>query len=86
MHACVVCTRVETGSGHPGHVLSGSSRSDPVYKISRFDHDSAVDHMYVHVLIVMPGPDQSNELSVHDDVDGSVSSTSQNIWRDCWYN
>ena len=25
---------VETGSGQPGHIFSGSSRSDPVYKLS----------------------------------------------------
>ena len=40
-------TRAETRSGHPGqlgHVLSGSSRSDMVYIISRCDLDSAVDH------------------------------------------
>ena len=48
----VICDRVETGSGHlgyrgqPGHVLSGSSRSDPVYKISGSDPDSALDHMH----------------------------------------
>ena len=38
-------------SGHPGypqlgHVLSGSSGSDPVYKISRSDLDSALDHVH----------------------------------------
>ena len=43
--------RVETGSGYPGyqgqlgHVLSGSSRFDPVYKISGSDSDSALDHV-----------------------------------------
>ena len=43
--------RVETGSGHlgypgqPGHVLSGSSGSYPIYKISRSDLDSALDHL-----------------------------------------
>ena len=31
-----VCTRVETGSGHPGHVFARSSGSDP---------DSALDHV-----------------------------------------
>ena len=36
--------RVETESGHPGHVLSGSIRSDPVYKIPS-DLGSALDHM-----------------------------------------
>ena len=41
-------SRVETGSGHPGqlgHVLSGSSGSDPIYKISGSDPDSALNHM-----------------------------------------
>ena len=44
--------RVETGSGHPGHpgqpghVLSGSSGSDPVYKISGSDPDSLLDHVH----------------------------------------
>ena len=58
--------RVETGSGYPGHlgqpghVLSRSNGSDPVYKISRSDPDSA-------------GPDQSNKLSVLDSDDESVS-------------
>ena len=57
--------RVETESSHldqPGHVLSGSSGSDPVYKISGSDVDSALDYA-----------DQSNKLSVFDDDDGSVS-------------
>ena len=35
---------VETGSGHLGHVLSGSSGSDLVYEISRSDSDSALNH------------------------------------------
>ena len=36
-----VCARpsVETGSGQPGHIFSGSSRSDPVYKLSGSDPD-----------------------------------------------
>ena len=36
------CTSVEIGSGHPGqlgHIFSGSSGSDPVYKLSRSDPD-----------------------------------------------
>ena len=37
--------RIETGSGHLGHGLSGSSGSDPVYKISGSDPDSALNHM-----------------------------------------
>ena len=46
------CTSVETGSGHPGHpgqpghVLSGSTGSDPLYKISGSDPDSALDHVH----------------------------------------
>ena len=41
-------TRAETGSGHLGqlgHILSGSSGSDTVYKLSRSDLDSALNHM-----------------------------------------
>ena len=41
-------TRVETGSGHlgqPDHVLSGSSGSDLVCKISGSDLDSALNHV-----------------------------------------
>ena len=34
--------QVETGSGP---ILSGSSMSDPVYKISGCDPDSALDHI-----------------------------------------
>ena len=36
-------TRVETGSGHPGHILPGSSGSNLLYKISRSDLDSSMD-------------------------------------------
>ena len=39
---------VETVSGYPGQPrngLSGSSRSDPVFKISRSDPYSGLDHM-----------------------------------------
>ena len=46
---CVVCVRVETGLGHPGqpgHILSGSSGSDPVYKISGSDPNSVLDHVH----------------------------------------
>ena len=53
--------------GQPGHILSGSSGSDPVHKISRSDPDSALD------LIMEPVPDKSNELSILDDDDRSVS-------------
>ena len=46
-----VSVRVETGSGHKGylgklcHALSRSSPSDPVYKISGSDPDSALNHV-----------------------------------------
>ena len=30
---------VETGSGHPGHIFSGSSGSNPVYNLSGSDPD-----------------------------------------------
>ena len=52
MTVVYVCYRVETGSGHPGnpghpgHILSGSSGSDPLYKISGSDPDSALDHVH----------------------------------------
>ena len=36
VYVCV-CVSVETGSGHPGHIFSGSSGSDPVYKLSGSD-------------------------------------------------
>ena len=46
---CVyMCIRVETGSGHlghPGHILSGSSVSDPLYKLSGSDPDSSLYHV-----------------------------------------
>ena len=38
-------TRVETRSGHPGHILSRSSGPDPLYKISGSDPDSTMYHM-----------------------------------------
>ena len=47
--ASSTCTRVETGSGYLGqlgHVLFGSSGSDPVYKISKSDPDSTLDRVY----------------------------------------
>ena len=42
-------TMIETESGHPGqlgHILSGSSMSDLVYKISGSDLYSAFNHMH----------------------------------------
>ena len=47
VHVCV-CTRIETGSGHPGqtgHILSASSGSDPLYKIFGSDPDSTLYHV-----------------------------------------
>ena len=47
-----VLIRVETGLGQPGYpgqpgnVLSGFSKSDPVYKISGSDPDLVLDHMH----------------------------------------
>ena len=38
----VMHNRVETRSGHPGHVLSRSSGSHPVYKVSISDPDSVL--------------------------------------------
>ena len=45
----ITVARVETGLGHsgqPGHVLSGSTGSDLLYKISGTDPDSALDHVH----------------------------------------
>ena len=39
----------ETKSGHPDqldHIMSGSSRSNPLLKISESDLDSKLDHVY----------------------------------------
>ena len=43
MYACIW---VETRSDHPGHDLSRSSESNPVYKISVSDPDSALNHVH----------------------------------------
>ena len=46
---CMLYTRVEIGSGHPGqlgHILSGSSGSDPLYKISGSEPDSTLYHVH----------------------------------------
>ena len=61
--------RVEAGSGH---VLSGSSESHLLYKISGSDLDSA--------LIMASGPDQSDELSVQDGDNISVSPQDISKW------
>ena len=45
----VITFRVETGSGHLGHILSKSTRSDPLYKISALNH-----------LLMASGADQSD--------------------------
>ena len=68
--------RVETGldhAGYPGqagHILSRSSGSDLVYKLSVSDPDFYIES---RALIMVPGPDQSNELSMLDGDDGSIS-------------
>ena len=54
--------------GHPGHILSRSSRSDLLYKISRSDLDSALDHVFLMAF----GSDQSDELSMLDGDNGSI--------------
>ena len=47
----MVANRVETGSGHPGysgqpgHVLPGSSRPNPVYKIPGYDPDYPLNYV-----------------------------------------
>ena len=47
-HQVGIYIRVETGSGHPGHpghILSGSSGSDPLYKLSGSDPDPTLNHV-----------------------------------------
>ena len=44
LYVCM-CSRVETGLDFPGHILSGSSGSDLVYKLSGSDPDAALDHV-----------------------------------------
>ena len=39
LRAHAVVFSVETGSGQPGHIFSGSSGSDPVYRLSGSDPD-----------------------------------------------
>ena len=56
--------------------MSGSSKSDPVYKISGPNLDSALDS---HASIMVSGPDQNNELSMLYSDDGSISA--QDFWR-----
>ena len=62
-----VFSGVETGLGQLGHLLSRSTRSDLLYKISRSDLDSALDHK------MTSGTDQRDGLSVRDCDHGSVS-------------
>ena len=56
--------------------MSGSSKSDLVYKICGPNPDSALDS---HASIMVSGPDQNNELSMLYGDDGSVSA--QDFWR-----
>ena len=44
-----VSISVVTGSGHPGHVLSGSSGSDPLQNLSRSDPDWYLGHRVIQV-------------------------------------
>ena len=58
-----ICIRVETGScypGHPGHILSGSSGSDPLYKISGSDPDSS--YIVSHALLMAFGPGENGSV------------------------
>ena len=58
--------------------MSGSSKSDQVYKISGPNPDFALDS---HASIMVTGPDQNNELSMLSSDDGSVSADSlQDFW------
>ena len=76
--------RVEARLGHPSQLgdlescLSGSSRSDLVYKISASDPDSALDHVkWSRVLIMIPGADK---LAVKfDSDDGSISNKQSHL-------
>ena len=54
MHSLDTYIRIETGSGQLGHILSRSSGSDSVYKISKSDSDSAC------ALMMTSNHDQSN--------------------------
>ena len=47
-----ISTRIKTGLDHPGCILSGSSGSNPVYKITGFDPDSALDHVFYRGVII----------------------------------
>ena len=81
VHICwlnsFIANRVETGTGQLGYVLSGSSKSDLVYKISGSDPDSNLDHVHEYAdglvwylnLLLWSDRDQSNELSIVDDDD-----------------
>ena len=72
-----LCLRIETGLVHPsypGHVMSGSSRSHLLYKIS-------VVFIGTCELIMGSGHNQIDELSMLE-VDGSESPDSPQDWRD----
>ena len=44
--------KAETRSGHPDHVLSKSSGSDLVYKLSGSDPDSTLDHKHWRLVLI----------------------------------
>ena len=71
-----MCIRVETGSGHLGHILSMSSGSDSVYKISWSDGFC----IGLYALIMVSHPNLSNALNMLNSDDASVSP--QDILRD----
>ena len=62
--------RIETGSGHPGHVLSRSSGSDPLYKISGSDPYFAIES---RALVMVFGLEHGDELRVLDGDNESIS-------------
>ena len=68
-YVCYVCIRIETGLGHPGQILSRSTRSDLLYKISVWLGFCIRSYL----LIMASGIDQSDGLSMLDDDDGSIS-------------
>ena len=77
VHTCIqtviwlTTCRVEIRSGHPGYILSGSSGSDLVYKISGW--------ILYWIICANNGisiPDHSSELSVLDSDNGSMSPNS----------
>ena len=67
------CSRVETRSVIWVYLVTfcPGQLGLTYHKISVSDLDFAMD--YVRMLIMSSGPDQSNELSMHTNDDGSVS-------------